>query len=248
MLSTLVSCGTSYNNNSYAEKLTSFTKLLQLINDDTITAGTGAYSIVKPHTTESNTLIAGYFDDATGLVSYVALDLTNFSVYKSISGMTSAEVLTYIMDNLYIEDVTIANAGAEASFFDGDDTGWIYEETSAPTKDLETMAANLTRNEVAAVEEGLVENYGLSTERASEVAKVTHAFNKIQNKRALTEREMSVYTSKVFGVDYKAGKSAIEKHIQGESTDLETIIDKAADINGVSPEAVSHLLSEVLTK
>ena len=57
---------------------------------------------------------------------------------------------------------------------------------------------------------------------------------------------MNIYTQKVLGVDYDAGKKALEKHIQGDSADMEAMMERAADLNGTSPEAVTELLGEYL--
>ena len=116
------------------------------------------------------------------------------------------------------------------------------------SKDLESMGANLESLTNEELISNLEENYGLSEERAQSVAKITSSFKKIQNKRSLTNKEMNIYTQKVLGVDYVAGKKALENHIQGDSSEMESLMERAADLNGTSPEAVQDLMGEYLLK
>jgi len=122
----------------------------------------------------------------------------------------------------------------------------LFSENNEILKDLENMGSNLESLANEDLSLDLVYNYGLSEERAESVAKITSSFQKIQNKRALTSKEMSAYTQKVLGVDYTAGKKALEKHLQGDSDEMEAMIERAADLNGTSPEAVTELVGEHL--
>ena len=122
-----------------------------------------------------------------------------------------------------------------------------FEEASSEIKDLEKLGNQIQEKKV----QELINNlsaYGLSDERAASVAKITYSFKKIQNKRSLSDKEMNIYTQKVLGVDYTAGKKALEKHIQGDSADMEAMMERAADMNGTSPEAVTELMGEYLLK
>ena len=123
-----------------------------------------------------------------------------------------------------------------------------FEENSGFRKDLEKIGANLESLDNQDLSLNLEENYGLSEERAQSVAKITSSFQKIQNKRALTAKEMNIYTQKVLGVDYTAGKKALESHIQGDSSEMDELMERAADLNGTSPEAVQELMGEYLLK
>ena len=115
-----------------------------------------------------------------------------------------------------------------------DPAGNTYEEKSSSSKDLESMGANIETERNSGLSSHLESNYGLSADRAQEVAKVTTAFNKIQNKRSVTDREKSYYTKSILGVDYAAGKAALEKHLQGESSDLENLMEIAAYVGAAS--------------
>ena len=121
-----------------------------------------------------------------------------------------------------------------------------YSEETTIKKDLESLGANKESLDNEELSYNLEENYGLSEERAASVAKITSSFKKIQNKRSLTSKEMNIYTQKVLGVNYDAGKKALEAHIQGDSADMEAMMERAADVNGTSPEAVTELVGEYL--
>ena len=124
--------------------------------------------------------------------------------------------------------------------------GMVFDTNLDSGKDLESLGANVESLGNEELIYNLEENYGLSEKRAASVAKITSSFKKIQNKRSLTDKEMNIYTQKVLGVDYSAGKKALEKHIQGDSADMEAMMERAADMNGTSPEAVTELVGEYL--
>lgn len=124
--------------------------------------------------------------------------------------------------------------------------GAIFEETDIFSKDLEKIGANEELNDRIDLAFKLEANFGLSEQRANEIAKITIAFNKIKNKRSLSSKEMDVFTQTILGVNYSVSKKAFENHIQGNSSDLDRIIHLAARKNDISPEAVSDLVGEFL--
>ena len=121
-----------------------------------------------------------------------------------------------------------------------------FTEDSSSEKDLEKLGHSIESNLNDNLANHFVENFGLTEERAQSVAKITASFQKIQNKRSLTAKEMNIYSQKVFGITYVAGRKALEKHIQGDSSEMEALFERAAEINGTSPEAVQDLVGEFL--
>ena len=57
---------------------------------------------------------------------------------------------------------------------------------------------------------------------------------------------MNTFTKQVFGFNYQKGMDAVSGHIQGDSVDMNGLIDLAADKNGMSPEDVKELVGEYL--
>lgn len=123
-----------------------------------------------------------------------------------------------------------------------------FEETNSSGKDLELMGAKLEFNEADYLKENLISRYGFSEQRAFEVAKLTYNFQKIQNKRSLTEKDMDIFTNKAFGVDSAKGLKAIKELAQGDNQNFEEIVESASTLNETSPEAMRELIEDYLIK
>jgi len=116
--------------------------------------------------------------------------------------------------------------------------GNLYETSSDSPKDLETAGAKFESLEVAQMEDMLI-SYGLSTERAEEVAKLANAYKKIVSKRALNSRERDMFTKELLGVPFnQAAKDMV--------MDYDGLLERAAELNETSPEAIRELLNEVM--
>ena len=113
-------------------------------------------------------------------------------------------------------------------------------------KDLEKIAAIKEGQHRKNYEEYIVEAYGLSESRASEVSKVVFGYKKLKSKRSLTKRDKNILTEKLLGFDYDTGKQALAKVISGEKSDeIEELFQKAANKNDIAPEHVKELIAEV---
>ena len=113
-------------------------------------------------------------------------------------------------------------------------------------KDLEGMGAKKEFIEIENSAANFQSQFGLSEERSFEVAKIVNAYNKIGKKRALTTKDRNIFTHSLLGVDYKSSKKALESHIQGDENALTDILEKASDVNGISPEQVQELVGDYL--
>jgi hypothetical protein len=111
-------------------------------------------------------------------------------------------------------------------------------------KDLEKLASFKESDKVEEMSNRLSEQFGLSMERSEEVSKTMISVSAIQNKRALTDSEQDMVSNKLMGFTYKVGKKALEKYIQGDSTEVDGLLGIAADKNGVSPEDMRDLFTQ----
>ena len=57
-----------------------------------------------------------------------------------------------------------------------------------------------------------------------------------------------IFFKEVLGFNVEEGIKAFKKSIEGESADLDSLIEKAADANETSPEHMKEILSTVLKK
>ncbi len=126
--------------------------------------------------------------------------------------------------------------------------GWVFEEGQADKKDLEKIAAKMEGQEVSKAADSLVAKFGLSQERAIEVAKLQNAYNKISSKRSLTQKDQDTLTKQLVGTNYASARAALEDHLNGDSVKMEELLDKAAEINGTTPEHMTEILGDILLK
>jgi hypothetical protein len=115
-------------------------------------------------------------------------------------------------------------------------------------KDLEKLAAIDERKIIGEKAESIEENFGLSADRSQDVSRAIFHLNKIKNKRSLTEKDYNIFSNKLLGFNYKEGKDALEKHLQGEGSDLEELLVQAAEVNGTTPEHMTEIMGELFLK
>lgn len=123
---------------------------------------------------------------------------------------------------------------------------YILEQISRMYKDLEKLGARIEEEDLEYRSLELALSYGLSQERSYEVAKMLNHMEKISSKRSLTHTEKDLVSKKLLGIDYTTSKLALENHIQGDSEGMEELLNKASEVNGITPEHVSELLTEFI--
>ena len=102
-----------------------------------------------------------------------------------------------------------------------------FSEDQEVKKDLENLASAIETEELT--------RYGLSTR----TAKLVKTLAKTSGKRALTAREKDLFSKELLGLSFeKAAEMIVE--------DYEGLIEKAAELNETSPEAIKDLLNSIL--
>jgi hypothetical protein len=112
-------------------------------------------------------------------------------------------------------------------------------------KDLEKVGASVEGLESENYKNYIVENYGLSEERAQTVSRLMLNSKRVGNKRSLTDRERNLLSHEILGFGYNVGKKALEDYIAGESDSLDSLVDAAAEKNETTPEHVRELVGEI---
>ncbi len=111
-------------------------------------------------------------------------------------------------------------------------------------KDLEKIAYQKQSDKIEKLSFGLSENFGLSIDRAKVVAQSIISYQAIQNKRALNNNELDIFSKNLMGFSYQEGKKALEKFIQGDSSKVDQLLSIAAEKNGISPENMKDLFGQ----
>jgi len=189
---------------------------------------------------DGRVVIQGTLINRNERILYYGFDMTTFpGLLKSLEGMTGSEksdlLETWMKNNrnaLVWDDYT--------DNFRFRDTLEIFSEADSSIKDLELMGANMEQFQNENLGEILSVNYGLSTERSSKVARLITQYKKLSTKRSLTPTEQNYFSHELLGTNYE---NAFNSLTSGEN--LDNLLEKAADVNGTTPEAVSTILSEI---
>ena len=113
-----------------------------------------------------------------------------------------------------------------------------FQEGSTSNKDIEKIGAEIEAMEVAEMEDTLV-SYGLSNERAEKLGKLMNSYRKIKTKRALNSKEKDMFTKELTGMSFdEAATEMVE--------DYDGLIEKAAELNETSPEAIKELINTIM--
>ncbi len=121
-------------------------------------------------------------------------------------------------------------------------SGIVFEETSANSKDLEKLSALKEEFNVKASAEHIQSVFGLSVERSREVARLAVQL-KNTPKSSMTDADYDNFSKELIGSSITDVKAALQKQTQGDSTDLNSLIDKAATANGVGPEHMNKIIT-----
>lgn len=236
-----------YNNGhnaGFAEYADKIEKALKVIAKSDSSFPGSDWSVVKVAEGNHSYVV---FKNAGGTI--YAVDVDDFNSSLSWSGNFSGNSnmlynLTEMGDGTYrCIPGTCFHYGAitPTSYF----YGLVFEETQMNSKDLEKVGAiqeMYARNELS---DSLAANFGLSEERASEVSKLVVAWNKLGQKRALTDSDAQVFTKKVLGVNIRDLDRAARASVEGRSAEFDKLLEVAAQTNDISPERMRTIVSSL---
>lgn len=125
-------------------------------------------------------------------------------------------------------------------------TGLHFEETSATSKDLEKAAAFKQGLRVKKSADALKAEFGLSEQRANEVARL--AVYVADNKAKMKDKDFDAFSAQLLGSSITQAKAAHKAQVEGNSKPMADLIAKAAKVNGVGPEHASQIIDELFSK
>ncbi len=123
-------------------------------------------------------------------------------------------------------------------------TGITFEKTAATPKDLAKVAALKEVAEINKTAEFLSSQFGLSLDRGKDVAKLAQNWKKA-SKKGMTDSELDAFSTELLGFSISAGKVAAESALEGDSASLESLVNQAAETNGITPEHASKLMTKM---
>ncbi len=87
--------------------------------------------------------------------------------------------------------------------------------------------------------------FGLSQERSMQVAKLSAHWNKLGSSRALTEKDVDQFSTKLLGASVLDLEKAIKQSQLGNISKLEEFVAKAAEVNDTTPEQISGIVAHI---
>jgi hypothetical protein len=121
-----------------------------------------------------------------------------------------------------------------------------FSEAESSIKDIEKLGSISEEELKEEITNKLAFEYGLSIERSREISSTLYYMKKIKNKRSLTEKELEKYFTKIIGVGHKESKKYLEEYIQGDQENFNKLLEKAADLNETSPEAIKEIFQNYI--
>ncbi len=124
--------------------------------------------------------------------------------------------------------------------------GFRFDNTSAQSKDLETIAA--LKEEVAEkfMSHKLQSEFSLSANRASELAKLAGRYQKLENSRELTASEKDTFALSALGVSMTQVEAALKSKAEGNDSRFNALMETAAKVNNTTPEQIGQFFNEMV--
>lgn len=125
-------------------------------------------------------------------------------------------------------------------------SGFRFENTSAKSKDLETIAA--LKEDVAEkfMSHKFQSEFSLSANRANELAKLAGRYQKIENSRELTSAEKDTFALSALGVSMTQVEAALKSKAEGNDSRFESLLKTAAKVNNTTPEQIGKFFDEMV--
>jgi len=121
----------------------------------------------------------------------------------------------------------------------------LLSETSSTNKDTLKRAAVAEQYLVTEMAKQVKSKFGLSAERSLKVAKAANHFRKYATKRALTAEDTNAYAEEILGANFTAIESAYSSALKGDMSKFDSVIDQAAEKNGVSAEKMGEIVTKL---
>lgn len=123
-------------------------------------------------------------------------------------------------------------------------TGITFEKTTASAKDLAKVVALKEAAEIQKSAEFLSSEFGLSLSRGKELAGLKTHWKKA-SKKGMTASEVDAFSTELLGFSLTSGIAAYNVSVNGDDSQVETLINQAAEVNSITPEHASKLMTKV---
>lgn len=189
--------------------------------------------------TDGDDIISGLSESKEWVVSGHWYEESYTTTYCDSEGQNCYTETTY-----YTTDIWVDTSHWVYHYTGG---GFTFENSSSPSKDLETLAALSEEAAIKFVGQKLSSEFSLSTTRAEELAKISLRYRKLENQRELTSSEKSLFAMEALGVSYAQVERAMRDRAQGKETSYEALLNEAATHNRTTPEKIGMFFEDYLS-
>ena len=199
------------------------------------------FTVVKFGKDNPNYLVVS----ATGAQNYIfAIDISSYVAGTAWSTFyPSTSFFTHLTDNgngTYSCTGTCHQSGNGPS-----STTMTFEKTEASTKDMEKVAAIAEAYQVETMASNIAAQFGLSDDRSIKIAQLAASWNKLSKTRALTNSDADAFSQELAGVSITDMNNAEQAMADGNTVPLNSILMKAAEVNGTTPENMSTIMMKL---
>lgn len=124
-----------------------------------------------------------------------------------------------------------------------DQFGNLYDEAGATQKDLETLDALEEESALRETGRKIAAEFLLSEEQSFRLARISSEWQTIAKSRQMTVKDVEAFTQDVVGIDLSSIRSATQRAAEGNTVELEKIIQKAANNLDTTPENMKAILA-----
>lgn len=178
---------------------------------------------------------------------YFANSARNFFDLDVIPGHYTTDweygVVYYDYDGYPVYDYYLVDVWVPTRYRDRA-TGITFEKTSASSKDLAKVVAIKEAAELQKSAEFLSSEFGLSLDRGKELAGLKAHWKKA-SKKGMTTSEVDAFSTELLGFSLTSGIEAYKASVDGDKSQVETLVEQAAQVNGITPEHATKLMTKV---
>ena len=121
----------------------------------------------------------------------------------------------------------------------------LFSESSSTNKDTLKKAAVVEQYLVVEMAKQVKGKFGLSADRSLQIAKAANHFRKQVSARALTAEDTQAYAEEIVGANFKSIGKAFDASMKGDISGLNSIMEKAAEKNGTTPEKMTEIVTKL---
>ena len=164
-----------------------------------------------------------------------------------VEGDTSPNTEGYDWFQVEAFDIIVNDQGIVTETIYIDEAGFLYESKSQSIKDLEKVGAGIEKIQREVLADQLNLELGLSMERSFEVSGLIKAWDKIAKNKGVTDSDAEAFSEELLGFSISEFQSAVKDQIEGKAdaqANLQELLNKASDKNGLSPEEMNGVISD----